>query len=214
MITSVIFDLDGLLADTESLQMLAYQQVLLAHGVVVTDREYARHWIREGKGIDEFVAGRGLSLAPGLLRQEKAEIYQELLESSLQAMPGAADLLARLQHRKRLALASSSTRTAVAYILQRLDFAGYFGVIATREDVERVKPAPDIFLHVAGQLGAPPAECVVIEDAEKGIVAAQRAGMQSIAVPNRFTQDNDFSAASAVAGSLGEVESLLEVLQP
>ena len=67
---------------------------------------------------------------------------------------------------------------------------------------------------MAGQLGAPPAECVVIEDAEKGIVAAQRAGMQSIAVPNRFTQDNDFSAASAVAGSLGEVESLLEVLQP
>jgi HAD superfamily hydrolase (TIGR01509 family) len=212
MITTIIFDLDGLLADTESLQMQAYQQALLAYGVVVTETEYARHWIRAGLGIEEFVTNRQLSLSPAIVRQQKIEIYQAMLESSLQAMPGASELLARLYQRKFLALASASMRTAVEYILQRLDFAKYFEIIAAREDIERAKPAPDVFLYVAKRLGVLPAACVVIEDAEKGIVAAHRAGMKSIAVSNRYTQDNDFSSASFVARSLLEVERLLEVL--
>ena len=212
MITTVIFDLDGLLADTEPLQMRAYQQALLTYGVDVSETDYARHWIRAGWGIDEFVTDRQLPLAPDIVRQRKIEIYQELLETSLQAMLGAPELLARLYRRKCLAVASSSMRITVEYILHRLGFAKYFEIIAAREDVEQAKPAPDIFLYVARRLRVLPAACVVIEDAEKGIVAAHRAGMKSIAVPNRYTQDNDFSAASSVVGSLLEVERLLEVL--
>ena len=212
MISTVIFDLDGLLADTETLQMRAYQQALLTYGVVVTDAEYASHWIGAGLGISEFVSYQRLSLEPNIVRQQKAELYQELLKTSLHAMPGAPELLARLYRRKCLAVASSSTRVAVEYVLRSLNFAKYFDVIAASEDAKLGKPEPDIFLYVANRLGVAPTACIVIEDAEKGIVAAQRAGMKSIAVPNRYTQDNDFSAASAFVSSLSDVERLVEIL--
>ena len=212
MINIVIFDLDGLLADTETLQMQAYQQILLTYGVVMTDAEYSSHWIRAGLGIIEFVSDQRLSLEPNIVRQQKAELYQELLKTSLHAMPGAPELLARLYRRKCLAVASSSTRAAVEFILRSLNFMKYFDVIAAREDAKQGKPEPDIFLYVAKRLGVAPTVCVVIEDAEKGIIAAQRAGMKSIAVPNQYTQDNDFSAASAVVSSLSEVERLVEIL--
>ncbi|MGC1376298.1 MAG: HAD family phosphatase [Anaerolineales bacterium] len=212
MITTIIFDLDGLLADTEPLQMQAYQQALLMHGVMLTDDEYARHWIRAGLGIDQFVADHRISIAPNLVRQQKARRYQALLETSLHAMPGAWELLERLYRRKRLAVASASFRDNVEQILRSLDFSRYFDVVAAGDDVEHGKPAPDIFLYTARQLKTEPSECVVIEDAEKGILAAEHAGMKSIAVPNRHTLDNDFSAASYVVNSLSEVERLLELL--
>lgn len=212
MISTIIFDLDGLLADTEPLQMQAYQQALLTHGITLTDDEYAQHWIRAGLGIDQFVANRQLPIVPALVRQQKAQRYQALLDTSLRPMPGALQLLKRLHRRKRLAVASASFRNNVEHILHRLDFARYLDVVVTGEDVQHGKPAPDIFLYAARRLEVKPSECVVIEDAEKGILAAKHAGMKSIAVPNRHTQDNDFSAASYVVNSLLEVESLLESL--
>ena len=212
MSTTIIFDLDGLLADTEPLQMQAYQQALRMYGVTLTDDEYARHWIRAGLGIDQFVANRRLPIVPAAVRQQKKQYYQALLDTSLHAMPGALKLLERLYRRKRLAVASVSFRDNVEQILQRLDFARYLDAVVTGEDVEHGKPAPDIFLYTARQLKVEPSECVVIEDAEKGILAAKRAGMKSIAVPNRHTLDNDFSAAAYVVNSLLEVENLLEFL--
>jgi HAD superfamily hydrolase (TIGR01509 family) len=146
------------------------------------------------------------------VREQKTLLYQELLETSLQPMPGAGELLERLYGRTRLAVASSSFRNVVEYVLQRLDFARFMEVVACREDAEHGKPAPDIFLYVAGRLGVEPGECVVVEDAEKGIIAAEDAGMQSIAVPNRYTRDNDFSASTYIAESLAEVEGLVERL--
>ena len=212
MITTIIFDLDGLLADTEPLQMQAYQQALLAHGVILTEAEYAHHWIRAGLCIDQFIVERGLHIDPAVVRKQKKQLYQGLLETSLQAMPGAAELLERLYGRKRLALASSSFRNDVQRVLQRLDFARYMEAVAAREDVEQAKPAPEVFLYVAWRMGVEPCECVVIEDAEKGILAAGRADIKSIAVPNRYTRDNDFSAATVVVESLGEIERLVEML--
>jgi HAD superfamily hydrolase (TIGR01509 family) len=210
MITTIIFDLDGLLADTEPLQMQAYQQALLLHGILLTDEQYAQHWIRAGLGIEQFVAERRLNLATSVVRQQKKQLYQELLATCLHAMPGAAELIERLHARKRLAVASCSFRADVVQVLQRLGFAGYMEVIAAREDVEQAKPAPEIFLYVAGKLKVEPSECLVLEDAEKGILAASRAGMQSIAIPNRYTRDNDFSMATYVAESLWEVEGLVD----
>ena len=77
--------------------------------------------------------------------------------------------------------------------------------MATNESVARVKPHPDLFLYVAERLGVTAAECVVLEDAEKGVLAAHAAGMKVIAVPNPHTRDNDFSKATRVVSSLAEV---------
>lgn len=205
MITAVIFDLDGLLADTERLHCRAYQEVLRAEGAVLTEAEYFEHWVRAGKGIQEWVADKGLNLDPLRLRADKARRYLQLLRTSLRPMDGVVSLLESLHGNKTLALASSSYRDAVDGVLAGLNLSGYFKAIVSGSDVANVKPAPDIFLAAAGRLGAAPPECLVIEDAEKGVLAAHRAGMYCIAVPNEHTRRHDFSKATRVCSSLNEI---------
>ncbi len=205
MITTVIFDLDGLLADTEWLHCQAYQLALFEHHVGLTAADYGEHWVRRGKGIQEWLCQHGFELDPGALRARKAIHFQALLRSSLRPMEGAADLLDRLTGTMRIGLASSSYRDAVDGVIHGLGIAGYFETIVSGLDVARVKPAPDIFLEAAHRLGVDPAECAVLEDAEKGVLAARAAGMQCVAVPNDYTRDHDFSQAARVCSSLNEV---------
>jgi HAD superfamily hydrolase (TIGR01509 family) len=205
MITTVIFDLDGLLADTEKLHWRAYQEALQAHGAVLTEADYAEHWVRTGKGIGEWVAQHGLSLNPLALRAHKSKRYLELLATELRPMAGALELLEELRGKKTLALASSSYRDAVDGVVRGLDIAHYFQAIVSGLDVARVKPAPDIFLAAARQAGAMPSQCLVLEDAEKGVLAAREAGMNCIAVPTEQTRHHDFSQATRVCSSLNEI---------
>jgi HAD superfamily hydrolase (TIGR01509 family) len=205
MITTVIFDLDGLLADTEPLHCRAYQDALQSEGASLTEADYIEHWVRSGKGIADWVALHSLNVDPLALRVKKSARYLELLASSLRPMDGALELLKVLYGNKMLALASSSYQDAVDGVLEGLNIAHYFKAIVTGLDVPRVKPAPDIFLTAARRVGAVPSECVVIEDAEKGVLAAYQAGMSCIAVPNAHTRHHDFSKASRVCSSLNEI---------
>ena len=148
---------------------------------------------------------RVYGLDPVALRARKAEHYHVLLGSSLRPMAGATALLARLQGVMRIGLASSSYRDAVDGVLHGLGIAHYFETIVSGSEVARVKPAPDIFLKAANRLGVTPAQCAVLEDAEKGVLAAQAAGMPCIAVPSGYTRDHDFSQATQICASLNQV---------
>ena len=205
MIRALIFDLDGLLADTELLHCQAYQKAFAEHGIVLDAQEYAEHWVRNGKGIIDWVDSRGLNFDPLTLRLRKSAHYLELLKSSLRPMDGALDLLESLRGKFRIALASSSYPDAIDGVLAGLQIASHFEVIVSGLDVVAVKPAPDIFLLAARALQVDPTECLVLEDAEKGVVAAHRAGMRCIAVPNDFTRHHDFSLATRRCASLREV---------
>jgi beta-phosphoglucomutase len=213
MINAVIFDLDGLLADTEKLHLSAYKKVFSELGIELSEQEYANHWIRCGQGTDAFVAKRNLAVDPNLVRQEKSRIYKKLVASSAMLMPGARELLCSLKGKKLMALATSSHPEDAHAVIKALDFDDFFSYVAAKNSIRRVKPYPDIFLHVAGEINTPPENCLVIEDAEKGILAADAAGMKSIAVPNRYTMDNDFSKADVVVSSLKDVScELIEQL--
>jgi len=209
MTTSVIFDLDGLLVDTEKLHCLAYQMALQEYGCPISETEYAEHWVRFGRGITDWVESRGLGLDPHAVRARKSEHYLTLLRSSLRPMDGALELLAALHGAMKLALASSSYRDAVDGVLNGLGIARYFDAVVSGLDVPAVKPAPDIFLKAAEVLGVAPVHCLVLEDAEKGVIAAHRAGMRCIAVPNDYTRHHDFSKATRVCKSLREVTPAL-----
>jgi len=205
MITTVIFDLDGLLADTEPLHCQAYQLALREHGIHLTETEYGEHWVRCGRGIHEWIDEHGHELDPGALRVRKAGHYQELLRSSLRPMNGAEALLNRLSGKMRIGLASSSYRDAVDGVIYGLGISQFFEAVVSGLDVARVKPAPDIFLETAKRLGVAPAQCAVLEDAEKGVIAAHAAGMICVAVPNVYTRDHDFSKATHICSSLDEI---------
>jgi len=205
MITTLIFDLDGLLADTEKLHCRAYQDALGKFGFELTENHYSEHWILKGGSIGEFITARGLNIDPELVRLMKAERYEELVVSTAAPMPGAISILFRMKGWKKLALATSSYEDAAYAVLKALNIGVYFSCIATRSSVTRIKPFPDLFLYVAKMFGEAPDNCLVFEDSEKGIIAAQAAGMKSIAIPNIHTFDHDFSKATVVVPSLEEV---------
>jgi len=202
---AVLFDLDGLLANTEPLHCQAYQEMFRGLGIDLGEEEYGDHWIRAGLGVQEWVSRQRLNHNPLEMRRRKAEIYHRMLATSLHPMPGAKDLLEALHGRRKIAVASSGFQSDVEAVLSGLGFRHYFNVVATAANVARIKPHPDIFLHAASELGVPPAACVVLEDAEKGVLAARSAGMAVIAIPTPETRNNDFSSATLIASSLQDI---------
>jgi HAD superfamily hydrolase (TIGR01509 family) len=205
VITTVICDLDGLLADTEKLHIRAYQETLAGYGIALEAKEYAEHWIRRGLGIADYVKRCRLSLDPDKARAQKAVRYRELVESLARPMPGAIAFLNRVRPAKQLALASSSKAGDIEAVMRRLGIAAHFEAVVSSNDVLRSKPAPDLFICAAIRLGEPASNCIVLEDAQKGVEAAVAAGMKCIAVPNEYTRHDDFSKAAIVVPTLANV---------
>ena len=205
MITAVICDLDGLLANTEKHHIRAYRETLAGYGVDLSPEEYIDHWNRNGRGVAQYIEMYRLPLDAIEVRARKALRYRELVQSDGEAMPGAVSFLKRFQGVKRLALASNSFRTDIELVIGKIDIANFFEIVVSGNDVRQAKPAPDIFLKVADILGVEPPRCVVIEDAQMGVEAAYLAGMKCIAVPNEHTASSDFSKATAVVSSLDDI---------
>src|ERR1700722_16531062 len=205
MIQALLFDLDGLLIDSESLHFAAWKRTFDAIGFDLTEESYLDHWTRAGMGVGDFCRLQKLTNDADMLRGQKARLYKELIQPQLQLMPGARQCLDAFRGRKRMALATAGYLEAVDPALDRFELRSHFEAIVTRNDVRRFKPAPDVFLRAAELLNVNPADCIVLEDAEKGVIAAHAAGMACIAIPTRHTRDNDFSLATRVLSSLDEV---------
>lgn len=200
----VIFDLDGVIVDSEPLQHKAYNHVLEQFGVQVDQAEYGREWIAAGRGPEYAVRTYGLPLEPAALRRMKDPVYHALLRQEGTLMAGARAALERLSAAFPVALATNSSPADTGFILERFDLGRFFTAVVTREQYTEAKPAPDAFRTAAARLQLPPARCVVIEDAYKGVVAASDAGCHCIAFPHDYTVGNDFSRARIVIGSLDE----------
>jgi HAD superfamily hydrolase (TIGR01509 family) len=198
----VIFDLDGVLIDSEALQYKAYSAVLARFGISVSLEEYAAHWIAAGQGPEYVIRTHGLQMHPDELRALKQPVYHDILQREVALMPGAAAALARLQPHFALAVATNSSRQDVSFVIDRFDLRRFFTAIVTREDYRDAKPQPDAFLAAATRLEVTPGACVVVEDAYRGVVAARRAGTIVVAIPNRFTRNSDFSLATVVLPNL------------
>lgn len=213
MAAAIIFDLDGVLIDTEGLQYEAYARVLSDFRVSVTLEEYARQWIAAGQGPEYAVRTYRLPVDAAGLRALKNPIYHDILRRHARLMPGAIEALTRLHDGFALGVATNSNRADVSFVMDHFGLRQFFRSIVTREDYVRPKPNPDAYLAAAAGLDVPPGACVVVEDAHKGIVAAHRAGAVAVAVPNIYTRENDFSLAAAVLGSLDELTvALVETL--
>jgi HAD superfamily hydrolase (TIGR01509 family) len=205
-IRAVVFDLDGLMFNTEDVFELAGDELLRRRGLRMTPE------IRDGMiGRRPPEAFRHLLDVTGLdepIERLQAEIYElvvGLLDAHLKPMPGLLDLLADLE-RRRLpkAVATSSPRGYMTDILRRFELLPRFAFTLTAEDVARGKPAPDIYLKAAETLGLAPAEILVLEDSEMGTRAASAAGAVVVSVPHRHTARHDFSVATHVASGLGD----------
>lgn len=201
----VIFDLDGVLIDSEGLYYRAYSEVLKPYGVMVSREEYEEHWIAQGTGPEYIVAKYNLPVAPDELRQLRSPIYLHLLETEVRLMPYVEETLVQLSTRFALTVATNTNREHLDFVLRRMGIDRFFPVTVARQDYRGAKPQPDAFLTAARKLELPPECCVVIEDTYKGVTAAVNAGIRCVAVPNEYTLRNDFRQASLVLASLAEL---------
>jgi HAD superfamily hydrolase (TIGR01509 family) len=212
-VNGVIFDLDGVLIDSEGLHFESYTQVLRRFGVEISAAEYGREWIHAGRGPEYAVERYGLPLRPDELRRMKAAVYHDLLRREVVLMSGARTILDRLRGRFRLALATNSNAADAGFVLEHFGLLAFFDAVVTRGHYEDAKPAPDAYLAAAARISCRPGRCVAIEDSQRGVLSAAAAGCRTIAIPHSFTTADDFGAATRVVGGLDDVTvALLEEL--
>jgi len=202
---AVVFDLDGLLLETEVLWHRAEQRLFARHGAEFTFEDKLTVMGTSAAFTGEFFAGRlgyGDEQATPLIR-EVTELMHEELQAGVAARPGAVELVERLRGRMPLGLASNSPRYLVDAALQSAGFSDAFEAVVSSDDVAHHKPAPDLYLLACERLGVVPTDALALEDTASGIASAKAAGLTCIAVP-QFAE-TDVSAADRVIASLEEL---------
>jgi HAD superfamily hydrolase (TIGR01509 family) len=205
MSKAILFDMDGLLVDSENLGIEVAVRVCRNLGVELTSEEQRSFiGITDEKFYRELFASRGLDLDVQTALQEHFALYEQLLVSDLKFFQGAASLPKILKDQgRKMALVSGSTRHQIDIILNFLGIADCFSVVVSCDDIATSKPNPEGYLTAANLLGEDPGNCIVLEDAESGIKAGKAAGMKVIGVVNAGMQ--------SLTGSDVQIESLSQI---
>jgi len=213
---AVIFDLDGILADSEPWWNEIDSKLLAEYGVI-----YRGEYHREVLGVSYRLAVEfykkafGLSASIEELMRRRGEIATEFFANRVGLFPSTKRTLERLRDMKvRLAIATSSVSASARPFLDRHGLTPFFDGIVTGDEIERGKPDPDIYLRAAKKLGIRADACLVIEDALSGITAGKAAGMRVAAIPDRrFVDARDYEKeADYVLGNLSEIPKLVRRL--
>lgn len=212
MIRAVIFDFDGVIANSEPLHFAAFRDVLAAEGVALSERDYYEEYL----GYDDLGVFRTVSQDRGMrwdddrvaaLVDLKAVHLEGLERGGSILFPGADEAIRRLAAALPLAIASGALRPEILRILDRAGLARYFGAIVAAEDSPAGKPAPDPYLRAVDRLSAAtghpltPGECAAVEDSHWGLESARAAGLRTVAVTHTYP-----------ASALGAVDLVIDHL--
>jgi len=219
LLRAIIFDFDGILVDSEPLIMKLVQEMAAGGGWSLSEEEYFRDYL----ALDDLrvverlwrTHGRPLSVARSEeLLAWKSRAYEKIIQDGLPPVPGAKEFVLRVAREFPLAIASGSLRAEIEHLLEKLGLRGKFAALATADDCQRSKPDPEIYFIALSRLRQLPQlqeprlkaeECLAIEDAPLGVVAAQAAGMKCLGLAHSRPLD-ELQHADWVARQFADVD--------
>src|SRR5437773_11166419 len=213
MLSAVIFDLDGVLADSEPWWNQIDAKLLAEYGVTYRG-EYHRNvlGVSYRLAVEFYKKTFGLSVPTDEMMRRRGEIAADFFASRIDVFPSTKTVLQQLrQMNLHLAVATSSVSASARPFLDRHGLTAFFEIVVTGEEVEHGKPDPEIYLCAGEKLGVGTDVCLVIEDALSGIAAAKAAKMHVAAIPDtRFVDPRDYEKeADYLLGSLSEIPALI-----
>jgi beta-phosphoglucomutase family hydrolase len=208
MIKAVIFDLDGVIAETEHIHIQAEKLTLLKYRVKISNDELHKYTGTTAKQMfTELIGKYKLDTTFDKMFKEKDKILFKLLEKDVQPTKGVIELLHKLkQMQLKLGIASSSHKRLIDYILKTLEIERLFDSVVGAEDITHGKPNPEIFLMCANRLHVNSGECLVVEDATFGVEAAKTAGMKCLGYRNPNSGKQDLSRADFVTDDFSKLD--------
>jgi beta-phosphoglucomutase len=210
LIKAIVFDFDGVLANSEPLHLRSYQEIFEPHGVKLDAKTYCERYL----GFDDEGAFRqiaddfGLILADEeieLLMVQKSRRLEALLTNVNVMYPGAASCARTLAAVWPVGIASGALRHEIELMLRGTGLLDTFKFIVAAGETDRTKPAPDPYLRAAELHGVPPSACVAIEDSHWGLESARTAGLRTIAITHTYPRDTLTAGADLVVDSLTEI---------
>lgn len=189
---AVLWDLDGVIADTGTYHCWAWQHVFRKRGVDFTEEHFMSHFGQRNDTIIRDTVGNEISQEElEIIAGEKEATYRRMVADNIESLPGAVELIESLWEQGiKSAIASSAPPENIQIIIRGLGIERCFRAIAWGKEVTEGKPSPQIFLLAAKKLVTHPGNCVVIEDSIAGVAGARRAGMKCIAVANSHSRSS------------------------
>jgi len=206
MIKVIIFDLDGLLINSQPLQFKAYNQAFSKYGFHLTPNNWNK-WIHQGLNAQIWIQKHNLPLDATTIRAEKKRIYDKLIHDELELKPGALNLINSLYGKFRLCIASSSRIESIELSINKFDLKSKFERIISDTEIKKGKPHPEIFLKMAELMNTKTEQCLVIEDSLAGLHAAKAAKMHCFVCPDSFSKVElyEFKDADKIVNCLDEI---------
>jgi beta-phosphoglucomutase len=211
-LTTIIFDLDGVIIDTEPLHARTKRMAFDHYGVSVPENLYAEFKGRSDEDMVRYVVEHygAASLEWKDVLARKHELFSEHA-GEIEVVPGALEFIAAARgHFDKLALVTSAIRRNQEYASRRFGLSSFFDVIVTGEDITRTKPDPEGYLAALSRLGVSPESCLVLEDSINGVASANAAGCAVVAITTSFTAEELAEAnPQSIVSSYEELASLL-----
>jgi beta-phosphoglucomutase family hydrolase len=213
---AVIWDMDGVLADTAPHHLHAWRETFANRGISFTKADFMRGFgVRNDVIIRSVLGAKTTDAEIETIAREKEATFRRIIGKGIKPLPGALELLRQLHDRGiKMAIASSTVIENIRLIVGSLGIENYFKTVITGHDVTEGKPSPQVFLKAAQELGVNPANSIVFEDAVAGVKAAKSAGMHCVAItsthPREKLKEADLVVDSLEEVSIKDLEKLLK----